>query len=76
MAELETFSKTYTQKGDCCGSELEDPQRLRVEQLDGGGGPYFVLSTDRWAFESISEVVELLKAAGVPEAPVPQGSKS
>lgn len=37
------------QEGDCCGGESW--QYLDVEIADGGGGPYFVLKTDRWALD-------------------------
>lgn len=35
------------QEGDCCDRELL--QYLEVEVVDGGGGAYAVLKTERWA---------------------------
>lgn len=64
-ATLETWHKQYSQEGDCiAGSEH---QLLTVSQHDGGGGPFWVLTTERWAFDSIEELVTLLKGAGVAE---------
>lgn len=60
-AKLDSWSKQYTQDADCCdGSNL---QILDVSQHDGGGGPFFALKTDRWAFDSIAEVYVLLRVA-------------
>jgi hypothetical protein len=35
-------------------------QELCVDVLDAGGGMFFVLSTDRWAFDTVAELVETL----------------
>jgi hypothetical protein len=37
------------QDGDCVGGE--DYQYLDIQITDGGGGPFFVLKTERWAFD-------------------------
>lgn len=63
-AKLEEWEKNFSQEADCCSSEY---QNLHVSMVDGGGGPYFVIETQRWAFNDIGELVELLKAAGVVE---------
>lgn len=65
MAKLDEFSKTFVQKADYCGNDGD--QRLEIQQLDGGGGPYWVLSTRRWAIDSIEDLVQILREAGVAE---------
>ena len=48
---------TFTQDADCCSIE---EQYLTVFTENGGGGDYYVMQTDRWAFDSIPELVETL----------------
>lgn len=62
--KLEEWSKRFAQDGDCCDGE---PQDLHVDQLDGGGGPFWIIKTERWAFDSIEELVKVLREAGVAE---------
>ena len=38
------------QEDDCC-SPVDVGQKLRIEIEDGGGGPYVVISTNRWAID-------------------------
>ena len=57
--EVSTDLKSiYTQECDEHHSEI---QELSIEIANGGGGDYFVLKTDRWAFENIEDVEILLK---------------
>lgn len=67
-AKLEAWSKSYEQEVDCCDGESEANQRLVVEQIDGGGGPYWLVRTERWAVGSIAELVAVLRDAGIPES--------
>lgn len=62
--KADNWSKDYMQEADCCDTE---PQVLQIQQQDGGGGPYWVLTTERWAIDSIAELVALLRSAGVAE---------
>jgi hypothetical protein len=62
------WTKTFTQEGDCCG---DGTQALNVAQDDGGGGPFWIIDTERWAINSISELVAVLQAAGVPMVAAP-----
>ena len=55
------FSVTYTQNNDCCDEEREDGQNIEVHTEDGGGGAYFILSTKRWAFDNIEELIAILQ---------------
>lgn len=63
--KLEVWSKTFTQESDTCSSE--SIQSIIIEQHDGGGGPFWRLATQEWAFSSISDFSALLRDAGVPE---------
>lgn len=64
-AELIEFEKTFTQDADTCDGN-GPLQFLRVQQEDGGSGPFWLIVTERWAIESIAELVAVLEQAGVP----------
>ena len=63
---LASWTKQYQQECDTCDSN-GPLQFFHVEQDDGGGGPFWVIQTERWAIESIEELVKVLREAGVPE---------
>lgn len=69
-AKLVGVTMTYEQAEDCCGRTDHEEQYLTVETQDGGGGPYLVLKTERWAldFEQINALAvklqELLRNVG------------
>jgi hypothetical protein len=51
----------YSQPNDCMAPEgSEDYQFLDIQTEDGGGGTFYVMKTERWAFESPKEVYDLL----------------
>jgi len=50
---------SFHQEGDTCSNG--DEQYLDVKLEDSGAGYYYVISTDRWAFDSIEELVMLLE---------------
>lgn len=53
---------TFAQEEDTCGRINEITQSLTIERIDvGADEDYFVLQTDRWAFDSIDELVETIK---------------
>jgi hypothetical protein len=59
---LSEASLEYFQDSDDCDDGLG--QNLCINTDDGGGGPYYVLKSDRWAFCSIAEITrELLDFA-------------
>jgi len=58
--EIASEKIVFMQEEDCCGSGV-DFQELSVEWCDGGGGKYPVIQTDRWAFDSIEELEQLLR---------------
>ena len=49
---------TYSQDSD--SNEEDVGQELTIEQTDAGGGKYFVLSTRRWAFDKIQELLDVV----------------
>lgn len=64
---------SFEQEADCCCPTDRKILELTVETCDGGGGPYVVFSTDRWAFDPndkkdvdafIKALKDLLKGAG------------
>lgn len=56
----------FQQEADCCSDV--DPQILNLEIQNGAdfdeGNDFYVIQTDRWAFDNIDELVEMLKRAG------------
>jgi len=58
-AEVEEMSITYIQDADSCDTS-NDNQQLQVFTEDGGGGKYLVFKTERWAIDSIDELIEIL----------------
>lgn len=57
--EVPRASVTLTQDGDCIGGD--DVQTLTISSDDGGGGWFWVLETERWAFDSLDELKEQLR---------------
>jgi hypothetical protein len=51
------FNITFTQDKDCCSVE---EQFITIKTENGGGGDFFVIETQRWAFDSIEDLVNLL----------------
>jgi hypothetical protein len=58
-AEVEEMQVTYTQENDSCDSS-SFPQQLELSTDDAGGGKFIVIKTERWAIDSIDELVEIL----------------
>lgn len=50
-------SVTFTQEGD---SINDGEQFLTVKIMDAGGGAYFVINTEGWAFDKPEELTEVL----------------
>ena len=55
----QTLKVTFTQENDCMESS-DLGQYLNIHTEDGGGGDYYVMDTERWAFDSIDELIEVL----------------
>ncbi len=56
-AEVERVLVVYTQE---CDESSNDIQELKVFTEDNGSGKYIVFQTQRWAIDSIDELVEIL----------------
>ena len=52
------FQMTFTQDSDCCDSK---EQYLTIKTQTGGGGDFYVIETERWAFDNIPELINILK---------------
>lgn len=48
----------YVQKADSCTNE--EFNELTIKTQDGGDGFYFVIETDRWAFDDPKELIDVL----------------
>lgn len=59
--KLEQVTEIISQKPDCCSDESLMHQ-MEVKTSDGGGGPYVVIKTERWAMdlEDIAEFTDYL----------------
>jgi hypothetical protein len=55
-AEVEEMSVTYSQECD----ESNNWQSIKMFTNDNGAGKYIVFETERWAIDSIDELVEIL----------------
>lgn len=49
---------TFTQDSDCC--DLKE-QFITIKTQNGGGGDFYVIETERWAFDNITELITTLK---------------
>ena len=58
--DIDELRITLTQEADACGS-AEDTNTLEIIVLDGGGGPYLVLETARWALDGPEDLVDTLR---------------
>lgn len=54
---------TWTQDNDCCDDQ-SCGQQIIVKTQDGGGGPFIVLETERWAIDAdgIDKFCAMLKS--------------
>jgi hypothetical protein len=60
VPQLEAMTATYSQEDDCCYSSELGIQKIELSIQDGGGGMYYILATDRWAFDSIEDLTNLI----------------
>jgi hypothetical protein len=51
------FKVTFAQDADCNSTE---DQFLTIKTDNGGGGDFYVIETERWAFDSIDELIEII----------------
>ena len=57
---LSSVSAEYLQDADDSSSNA-DIQSLQINTEDAGAGVYFVIKTERWAFDSIQELIDVLQ---------------
>ena len=57
---LSSVSAEYLQESDDISSNA-DIQSLQINTEDAGAGVYFVIKTERWAFDSIQELIDVLQ---------------
>ncbi len=55
---ITNLTSSYFQEGDTAST---GDQCLELSTEDGGDGTYFVLKTDRWAFDSLEELSDLIQ---------------
>jgi hypothetical protein len=55
--EVEDVKVTYAQE---CDESSQDWQSLKIFTSDNGAGKYIVFETERWAIDSIDELIEIL----------------
>jgi hypothetical protein len=58
LVSIEQITVKYMQEPDSNSSE--GLQFLEISTEDAGGGIYFVLKTDRWAFDNIDSLIKVL----------------
>jgi hypothetical protein len=51
----------FAQESDCCDPDNLG-QNIIVTVDDGGGGPFVIIQTDRWAMDDIDEFANQLKS--------------
>lgn len=56
---LHKIEHVYTQEADSL-SNL--PQQITITQEDGGAGLYYSISTERWSFDKIEELIALIES--------------
>ncbi len=59
MGSVNKLTVEYTQDADSVHADSD--QFLEVSTEDAGSGVYYVIKTDRWAFDNVSELIRLLK---------------
>jgi hypothetical protein len=56
--KIEELTATYSQMAD--GNSIDSQQLLVISSEDAGAGKYFVIKTERWAFDNIQELIDTL----------------
>lgn len=55
--EVSNMVVEFNQPGD---ENRDNVQFIKVEMLDQGAGHYFVISTERWAFDEVQDLIDIL----------------
>lgn len=59
--KLESITATYSQYNDDNGKIDDADQFIEISSANAGAGDYFIINTNRWAFDNIQEFTDLLK---------------
>lgn len=61
----ETVRLTFHEEADCCAPSGVSDNEMTIETMDGGGGAYVVIKTERWALDldSLNDLAETVRAA-------------
>ena len=54
---IEEMAIIYSQDKDSCSSEIIQSLEIKTQNA---GGIYYVIKTDRWAFENIEELKDII----------------
>ena len=54
---VEQITVTYAQPQDNYSPEYQSDQKITIKTEPGG---YFVIETDRWAFDEVDEIIEII----------------
>ena len=54
------MSAIFSQEGDDSSETPDVEQELEIETHDNGAGPFYTISTKRWAFENAEELTDML----------------
>lgn len=57
---MTTEQITVSQDGDSCGDG--NMQTLKLSAMDGGAGFYYVIETERWAFDTAKDLTKLIES--------------
>ena len=57
---LESMEAVFTQNEDSCGRAGDWTQELKISTHDAGDGIYYTIETERWAFDCVEELSELI----------------
>jgi len=60
-AELSSVKLTFTQDDDSYQSTRKGYQQLDITLDNAGGGLFYAIKTERWSFDDIDELINLLK---------------
>ena len=60
MAKIYELKALYEQESDSCASN-DMGQDIEISTQDAGGGIYYIIKTERWAFENVKELADLVK---------------
>lgn len=63
---VDEIKVVFSQRQDSCADvDCGTSQSITIERIDAGAGMYYVIKTDRWAFDSIEEFVKLLRKVNI-----------